>query len=251
MNAPARVAIVAPGPSRHSYVELAIDKMGRQTMWDEVWGVNDAGQVLNVDRIFHMDDIAVYEIIQRHINPDLPGMYTWLRDFNGPIYTSTSMKDVLLASTNGCEETAEKLRALWPLYEPYPNLVSYPLKEVIESVRPSHLNTTVAYAVAYAIYIGVEELALFGCDFTYSSYLKAEAGRGCVEGLLGVARERGIKIFIPSTSTLMDANRKSRWYGYDIWDMDVTVGGDGVTITKTPRAIPTGEEAVRMVAFDG
>jgi hypothetical protein len=41
-----------------------------------------------------------------------------------------------------------------------------------------YFNSTAAYAVAYAVAIGVEQITLFGFDFTYPNAHQAEQGRG-------------------------------------------------------------------------
>jgi hypothetical protein len=51
----------------------------------------------------------------------------------------------------------------------------------------AYFNSTAAYAVAYAIHMGVKKISVFGMDFTYPNAHDAEKGRACVEFWLGIA----------------------------------------------------------------
>ncbi len=95
------------------------------------------------------------------------------------------------------------------------NVEEYPLAEVTEYFGGfKYFNTTVAYAIALAIYKEFEEIQLFGCDFTYPDNHAAEAGRACAEFWLGVAVAKGIKISVANSSSLLDQNIGRPLYGY-------------------------------------
>jgi len=105
--------------------------------------------------------------------------------------------------------------------------------EIIKSnnqpVQFDYFNSTAAYAVAYAIYLGVEKISLFGCDYTYPNAHDAEKGRACVEFWLGYAAAKGIKIGLPKGTTLMDAlySRQERLYGYDTRTVEIITDNPG------------------------
>jgi hypothetical protein len=124
----------------------------------------------------------------------------------------------------------------------FPRMQAYPLEEVINACGTNYFNNTAAYAIAYAIYLGVKRISCFGIDFTYPDAGYAEKGRGCCEYWLGRAMERGIQVFIPNTSSLLDAC-KPILYGYDTLDV-VTAFKDGkCTVTMTERnTLPSAEE---------
>jgi len=262
---PKRVAIVAMGKSKSSYFENAATGGGRHTEWDEVWAINSTGGIIQHDRLVHMDDVLVQEA-RTALNPEVKGILGWLEKHPGPVYTSTTSGDVLekaveirtaLGSgqnlkTEGMtheevversQETIDHLEDMAPRYDRYPGLVSFPLREVIESTGAPYLNNTCAMAIAYAIHIGVKCISLFGVDFTYPDAHISEKGRGCCEFLLGLAASRGIEIKVPIGSTLMDANVDQKFYGYDAWHLAVEqTRGGGVNIIKTPKDLPTAEE---------
>lgn len=209
MKTPEHVAILGLGSSLNAYIKLIIHLGGRRVYSDETWGVNTLADLIQCDRIFHMDDVRVQEMRAEN-NPDgnIARTLSWLRDHPGPVYTSI-------------------------VRENCPNFVAFPLEDVLNSGYESgavpYFNNTVAYAVAFAIHIGVKQISMFGCDYTYANAHHAEQGRACTEYWLGVAAARGILITVPEQSTLLDACAKDaeRLYGYDLTDVHFLDDGKG------------------------
>ncbi|TIW49061.1 MAG: class I SAM-dependent methyltransferase [Mesorhizobium sp.] len=217
---PDHVCILGLGPSLEAYVDLVKRLGGRHAFCDEVWGINAVGGVVQCDRIFHMDDVRVQEV-RAGARPDsnIARMLEWMRRHPGPIYSSQAHPD-------------------------YPGLVAYPLEDVINSCGWAYFNSTAAYAVAYAVHIGVKKISMWGFDFTYANSHQAEKGRACVEFHLGIASERGIEIGFPSGTSLMDANApvSDRLYGYDMVDLAFEDTGERHVVTMTPHdRLPTAE----------
>lgn len=203
---PAHVAILALGPSLEAYVDHVKRLGSRHAFADEVWAINAVADVIQCDRVFHMDDVRVQEI-RAAAQPasNIAAMLPWLKRHPGPIYTSRPHED-------------------------YPGLVAFPLADVIRACcGVAYFNNTGAYAVAFAIYLGVRKISLFGFDYTYPNAHDAEKGRACVEFLLGIARARGIAIGLPDRTTLLDgvATQAERLYGYDTLDVDLSADGKG------------------------
>jgi hypothetical protein len=196
---PDHVTILGLGPSLERYVDLAKRQGGKHAYCDEVWGINAVAGVIMCDRVFHMDDVRIQETRAKAApESNIARMLEWLRVHPGPVITSRAHPD-------------------------YPGLVEFPLAEVLNAFRFAYFNSTAAYAVAYAIFLGVKKLSLFGMDYTYPNAHDAEKGRACVEFWLGIASQRGIKILIPKASTLMDAlhTQADRLYGYDAVDITI------------------------------
>ncbi len=219
---PETVAIIGLGPSMHDYVAVAKGNGARNKVADEIWSINALADVIKCDRVFHMDDVRIQEA-RAAKDPDgnIAAMLPWLKQHPGPIYTSRTHPD-------------------------YPGLVEYPLEEVLAKTTAfPYFNSTAAYAVAYAIAIGVKTIKLYGMDFTYPDKHHAEKGRACVEYWLGVAHARGIKIGVALSSTLWDARSPAdRLYGYDTIEPRITFDDDGKPhVSFMPReAVPTAEE---------
>lgn len=225
---PERVAILGLGPSVKEYLELVKRAGGKAAHYDEVWGINAIGDVINCDRWFHMDDVRIQEIRARaRPQSNIAQMLQWLRRHPGPILTSRAHPD-------------------------YPGLVDFPLSDVVNSTRFPYFNSTAAYAVAYAVHLhivsdgkAVKRLVVYGNDFTYPNAHDAEKGRGCVEFWLGYAAARGIKLKIPRTSSLMDAchSPDERLYGYDTVKIVLQDTGERFDVSAFERTeLPTADE---------
>lgn len=224
MKAIEHVVILGLGPSLEAYVDVVKRIGNRRWFADEVWGINAVGDVIQCDRIFHMDDVRIQEIRSAALpQSNIAAMLAWLKKHPGPVYTSRIHPD-------------------------YPGLVAYPLEDVMNSCGGvAYFNSTAAYAVAYALHLQVKKITLFGCDFTYPNAHDAEKGRACVEFYLGMAKARGIAIGLSDRTSLMDgiATQDARLYGYDTLDVEMThEAGDGaLKIAFTPHdRLPTAAE---------
>ena len=215
---PEHVAIVGLGPSSHAYIDLVERNGGRHAIFDETWVINTYGNVLDHERVFFMDDVAnvMREVtdteLDERVRRKLAAMLAWVRKHPGPIYTSIVHPD-------------------------FPSLVEYPLQDVIGAVGTAYFNNTVAYAVVYAIHIGVKKLSLFGCDYSYGEAGHEGTGRACVEFWLGVAAAKGVHVSVSDNSTLMDAMHPDRkFYGYEGYKVEIEPAPDGLSKVKlTPR----------------
>lgn len=216
--APEHVAIVGLGPSAKQYINLVERHGGRQAVFDETWVINSYGGVLAHDRVFHMDDVANTmreaedEAIAPEVRTKLANILKWLRTHPGPVYTSIAHPE-------------------------FPSLVAFPLEDVIRTVGTAYFNNSVAYAVVFAIHIGVKRISLFGCDYSYGKDKHEGTGRACVEFWLGVAAAKGIEVLVAASSSLMDVNKpERRFYGYEAVEVEVQRHDDGRTkVTMTPR----------------
>ena len=218
---PGHVVILALGPTLEDYIDRVKRLGSRKRFADEVWGINAVGDIVQCDRVFHMDDVRVQEIRAAEF-PDgnIAAMLGWLRTHKGPVYTSIPR-------------------------EGYPGLVAYPLQDVVNSTKHAYFNSTVAYAVALAIHEGAREISLFGVDFTYPNRHHAEKGRACVEFWLGIASERGIEIGLPERTSLLDMIEPDaeKFYGFDLAEVAIEGPIGGSTVTLKPRETePTAAE---------
>jgi SAM-dependent methyltransferase len=221
-DAPEHVAILGLGPSLESYVDIVKRFGNRRRFADEVWAINAVADVIQCDRVFHLDDVRIQEIrAAAKPQSNIAAMLDWLKRHPGPVYTSRPHQD-------------------------YPGLVAFPLQDVINNLGYGYFNSTAAYAVAYAIHIGVKRISLFGLDFSYENSHQAEKGRGCVEYWLGYARARGIEICVSAMSSLMDGNvpKCEQLYGYDTVDVEIDANDDDdvIVLFKPKATLPTAAE---------
>lgn len=223
---PTRVAIVALGPSSMNYIR-EVDAAGdRYKLYDETWTFNTYASVIESDRLFHMDDVRVQEIRARGGNKRVANMLEALKRYPGPIYTS------------------------FPEPE-YPSMVRYPIAEVLSKYDSAYFTTTPPYALAYAGYIGVKEVMLYGCDYTWEGIAGSEAGRAGMEFWVGMLKALGMRINIHPESSLCDARHNSvediRLYGYDRARVSLEQRENGKgerrgVLVMRERTLPTAQE---------
>lgn len=219
--APKRVAIVGLGPSHTSYIR-DIDACGdRKQLFDETWTFNTFANAIESDRLFHMDDVLVQERRARNGNKRVANMLESLKRYKNPIYT--------------CFPEPE-----------YPSMVQYPLVQIANKYDSLYFTTTPPYAMAFAGLIGVEELMIYGCDYTWPGIAGAETGRACMEYWVGRLKSMGIKIGVDSFSSLCDARVSKRddirLYGYDRVHISLQEREGGMCLVMREKELPTAEE---------
>ncbi len=216
---PGSVAILGLGPSVTQYLEVSKRAGGRHV--DEVWGINSLGDVFNCDRVFHMDDVRIQESrAAGRPESNIAAMLRWIKRHPGPIYTSCCV-------------------------DGYPGLVEFPLRDVVAKFGQAYFNSTAAYAVAFAVHLGVKRIELYGFDFTYPNAHHAEKGRACVEFWLGIAVANGIDVKVPHVSSLLDAcSPEERLYGYDAVEVSFSRTDAGALNVdfKAREQLPTAAE---------
>jgi len=228
---PRHVSIIGLGPSAEKYVDR-VKRMGsRRAFCDETWAINAMGSALDCDIVFHMDDIRIQEL-RAAAKPEsnIARMVDWLRTYKGRVITSRAYSD-------------------------YPCLEEFPLEAVINHLGRAYFNNTAAYALAYALYLGVEKVSIFGCDYTYPNAHDAEKGRACLEFWLGYAASIGVEIWLPGNTSLMDqledeGREDATLYGYDTVRLLIDQDAAGmwrVEMDEIAAAdLPTAEEIERQ-----
>lgn len=207
------VAIVGLGNSFSEYILAST----RSEKFDETWAINSMSAVIFHDKCFMMDPPS------RFLDTPNAGQQTNVM--------AERLKVKLDTPIFSCE-----------LDERCPDVIEYPLKDVLQKTKYAYLNNTVAYALAYGIAIEVKEFHLYGIDFTHKNVNFAEAGRACCEFWLAIAISKGIKINIAHNSSLLDTNvpEDQKLYGYHRLDDPIvsTVTQGSMLITKKSKLSP-------------
>ena len=213
MKSKKSIAIVGLGNSFSEYILAKI----RSETFDEVWAINSMSGVIYHDKCFMMDPPS------RFLDTPNAGKQTNImaerlkQKINVPIFSCTLDKRC-------------------------PDVVEFPLQEVIQKTGYAYLNNTVAYSFAYAISQKVSELHLYGIDFTHKAINFAEAGRACCEFWLAIAISKGIKVNIAHNSSLLDMNvpEDQKLYGYHRLDDPLvsTATNGSMLITRKSKLEP-------------
>jgi hypothetical protein len=177
LTRPKRVAIVALGPSAQGYMRRSMSNQGVEDPYDEVWTLNRGFAGFHHDKLFCMDDLRW---IDKHRNK---AYATFLKNHDRPIITST-------------------------VYPEFPNAVPFPLYECIKFHDDDIFAVnTVSYMIAYALYIGVKELALYGADFIYRNGTVVEEGGLAVAYMLGRCKSHDCIHTLTNETTMLYANQ--------------------------------------------
>jgi hypothetical protein len=93
---------------------------------------------------------------------------------------------------------------------------AYPVEEIAREVG-DEFTSSIAYMMAYGIYLGYKEVHLYGVNMAHQSEYAHQ--RGGVKYFAAIAKERGIRFTAPDESQLAGCRQR---YGYDDFD---TVAG--------------------------
>jgi hypothetical protein len=78
----------------------------------------------------------------------------------------------------------------------------------------AYFHNSLPYMVAYAWCIGVENLIIWGADYSHERSKQREEDRANAEYWIGYVRARGMEVWLPDSTTLCNANRGQWFYGY-------------------------------------
>ena len=94
--------------------------------------------------------------------------------------------------------------------------------EKVDVFEGTYLTSTIAYMIAYAIYLEVDEIAIFGVDMAVDNdeYFYQQP---CVMAWIGYAKGKGIKVTAPESSLM----RSKFVYGFDYREKTPPFTSDG------------------------
>ena len=103
---------------------------------------------------------------------------------------------------------SEKMKVLTSCKNDFIKTEPFPLRQIIETLGISYFRCSVAYALAYAAYMGYEKVNLVGIDYDGPDM---EGEKACVEFWIGYLRGRHVEVNISEGSTLLTG----LFYGYE------------------------------------
>lgn len=164
-----KVAIIGTAPSSRDLAPY------QDPSW-EIWSLSNrvvTDQLPRWDRHFELHPLSQFER-----DPEARPYVDWMHRLDGskPIY----LQDI--ASHPGIK-----------------GAVQFPYGPLLE-VHGKYFTSTIAWQIALAIHEGVDEIGLWGIDLMLQDEYAHQ--RPCVEKLVGFAEARGIKVTIPSQSSL-------------------------------------------------
>ena len=93
-------------------------------------------------------------------------------------------------------------------YDDIPPSVPFP-KEAVERSAGVYMTSSIAWMLGLALLEGFEEIHVYGVDMAQDTEYFEQ--RACCEYLLGIAKGRGVKVYVPPTSDLLKAVGQYGW----------------------------------------
>ena len=190
----------------------------------EIWTCNAGMRIWQHDLLFVMDDMKEEAYKWPSYGADLACSET-------PIITSTC-------------------------YDEFPMAFEYPFLAICDALDLKGLNryfyNTVPYMLAYALFIGVRRITLFGADYWHPNSPGREADLANCEWWLGYLAAKGVSLSLAPDTTLMRARQNDPLYGYRFdprseMDRRMTVGDQREVKIERPSR-PTARERFDIAA---
>lgn len=183
-RSPKRVTVVALGQSCQAYMRHQLTKgLPAGSMPDEVWTVNRGIRLFAADLAFVLDELP------SEMTAD-PAYGEALRRYEKPIIST-------VCST----EVQHSVRY------PAPYILDCLRERTGHDVTDPYWHNSMPMVVAYAWFIGVEELTLWGCDYNMTDGRVIEADRANLEYWVGWVRSCGMRVGVPTETTLLNQAR--------------------------------------------
>lgn len=193
---PTSVHMVALGHSLNTWMARELSK-GRQAADEslsrngvEVWTLNRGVRLLRSDLAFVLDEIDAQARLD-------PGYGSMLAAYEKPIISTSYSSLAQRCYVYPAREILDTLTATIGLTDPY-------------------WHNSVPMVIAYAWWLGVRELTLWGCDYSTADGRTLEDDRACCEYWIGLTRALGLKVGVPVTSSLLNQRQtggRLRVYG--------------------------------------
>jgi hypothetical protein len=192
-EAPELVDLVALGESsRSDYWRFALTK-GREP--DETTGTHEVWTVNRGVRLFAADVVFVLDEIEREAARD-------------PAY-GDALDKAMRAGVRLVSTRIDVAHQRWDGVHAFPARAVMHALGMDPARDDPYWHNSIPMVVAYALAIGVPRMRIWGCDYTHPDGRILESNRANLEFWLGRARERGMRVQLPPSTTLCN----TRTYG--------------------------------------
>ena len=201
-SSPETVVMVSLGPTKRDLLDMttAHEPPPELMNADEVWGINGGANIF-CGRVA-WDVLWVMDYLEGEARREpayVEHLMRWLDRHQG----SHIMTSVAGRFARG-------------------GLHEYPLQAIVEETcqwgaggyQHAYFHNSIPYVLAYAMAIGVKRLYLFGADYAHEELKGRERDRSNAEYWVALARERGMQVILPTTTSLCNANQPAWFYGY-------------------------------------
>ena len=183
------IAIIGFGPTRDA-------APWNDESWGEVWICNRLALQPDVTRWTRHFDPHPLQWSKDHfsINQQKPELWTEYEDF--------FQKD-----------HGDKLIYLPEATPGIPNLVLFPVDEILERVGRRYMTSVIAWQMGLALLLKPRRVGLWGVDFRSATEYEFE--RPCVEYLMGRLEGEGVEVVVPPEAAMLNQDLNSPLYGIE------------------------------------
>lgn len=193
----------APGRENAPYTDCSF----------EFWALNEMHMARDVQRIDVLFELHDYKwIVEGKRSPE---HLKWLQTATVPIMMQQHFQDI-------------------------PNSIPFPRK-VLEDAYGAYYTNTISWEIALATHIGVDEIHIYGVNM--ATEIEYSSQRPSCEYYIGLARGKGIKVYIPPESDLLKC-----FYQYGFEDGELSMMSQRLKKMEAEQAAKIGmhEEQVRL-----
>lgn len=212
-NAPKRVCILGLGPTSQDWHAAHVEYTPPLAPVDEVWSVNKGFRTVKADMVFIMDDLVDEarkspRYGEEIANADIPVVTSTVDcmvEKRWPKALQYPLNDVLAfwgsrlnwARTGETEMDAQKALSMG-------------------RAEAGYFNNSIPYMLAYAGMIGVRNVSLWGCDYSFPGSPAREDDRANAEYWIGALQwGLGVEFQYPARTTIMNRDKWGKLYGFN------------------------------------
>lgn len=210
---PKRIAIIGLGPTSQDWHSAHVQYNPPLAPVDEVWTVNKGFRTVKADVVFIMDDLVDEARKSPRYGEEIAAC-------DIPVITSTVDSEVSARWPKALKYPLEQVLCHWGARinwmrtgkdeMPADEALNFGLNEC------AYWNNSIPYMLAYAGMIGVRNIAMFGCDYTFPGSAAREDDRANAEYWVAALQfGMGVSFQMPQRTTLLNRDKGRVFYGFN------------------------------------
>lgn len=214
---PESVAVIACGPTAMTWHSSSFHYERKVPKPDEVWTLNKGLRTQRADIGFVLDDLVGEARRSEEYHEDLLRLQI-------PIITTVIDQDVRALYPNTILHAFPLQQILWKcgvhvaLQRGYSHSEIVGKPDVVWRLGQgvgNYFHNSIPMIVAYAWWLGVKRIYLYGADYTFPGQDMREDDRGNAEYWVGGLRFAGMHVVVPTETTLLNQRLQPSLYGYN------------------------------------
>lgn len=210
---PERICILGLGPTAQDWHAAHVQYTPPLAPVDEVWTLNKGIRTVKADLAFIMDDLIEEARRSERYGEEIAECHL-------PVITSTVDPMVKGRFPNALEYPLVDVASFWGarIMAARTGKTEYSGEEALKHGLDEclYFNNSIPYMLAYAGFIGVKNIALFGVDYTFPGSVAREDDRANAEYWIAMLQgSLGISFQYPSRTTILNKDKGRQLYGFN------------------------------------